>query len=389
MTGAPLTRPVGGDARIAALRAAFTAPADTEPVAVTKPDELFGLDENAAAGLRATAQRDWRRFDPLLLRLHYRRNREYAAEERARILEFLAMTYANTADARYLNEFLWFDTGGHEALAALCRAVFQESLDAHGRHRFPVATPREIEDTLAAINARAGAAPPRKTPARFRVGLLGNPHAFTGLYERLAEAGHTPRVYFFTCDTSPWKRRIKANRALARLAFLAKGCTLPYTTLRNHYKDPALRGILEAESLDLGIQRVPFIVKNHIIEPFRIGLLNGHLAALPFVRGRSSVEFSVLHGIPVGSTVHFVDEGVDTGAIVKDYVRPWTDYGCATVGALKAAVTARTGDCFLDAVRLLAERRVDPAPNPPARGLQYFTMHPDLIQYVETALLRR
>ncbi len=388
MTGAPLTQPVAQDARVTELRERFTARSEAEPVAVAKLEELLALGEEAQPGLRAAAQADWRRLDPLLLRLHYRRNREYTPAERARILTFIAMVYANTADARYLNEFLYFDRGEDAALPALCRAVFQESLDARGMHRFPIATPQEMADTVAATNARAEASPPREPPALFRIGLLGNPHAFTDLHGRLAAMGHTPRIYFFTYETSPWKRRVKGNPALARLAFLVKGCRLPYTTIRNHYKDETIRGTLEVESLDLGVQRIPFIVKNHIIEPFRVGLLNGHLAALPFVRGRSSVEFSVLHGAPVGSTVHFVDEGVDTGPIVKSYVRPWADYGCTTVETLKAAVTARTNDCFLDAVRLLSERRVAPAPNPPERGLQYFTMHPDLTHYVESALLR-
>lgn len=389
MTAAPLTQPVVRDERLNALRHTLTAHSEAEPVAPARPEELLALDGPATAGLRATAQRDWRRFDPLLLRLHYRRNRAYSGEERARILEFLAMVYANTADARYLNEFLWFEQDADEVLAALCRGLFQEGLDSRGVHRFPIASPQEIGDTLAEINARAKASPPRQPPKTFRIGLLGNPHAFTGLHGRLAARGHTPRIYFFTYETSVWKRRIKGNPVLARLAFLAKGCALPYTTIRNHYKDEAIRGILANESLDLGIQRVPFIVKNHIIEPFRVGLLNGHLAALPFVRGRSSVEFSVLHGVAVGSTVHFVDEGVDTGPIVKNYVRPWKDWGCTTVDALKAAVTARTSACFLDAVRLLSEREVTPAPNPPERGLQYFTMHPALTRYVESRILQR
>jgi len=41
--------------------------------------------------------------------------------------------------------------------------------------------------------------------------------------------------------------------------------------------------------------------------------LNPHIGLLPEYRGRSVMEWSLLKGDPVGITVFFIDEGIDTG----------------------------------------------------------------------------
>ena len=86
-----------------------------------------------------------------------------------------------------------------------------------------------------------------------------------------------------------------------------------------HHQDQKIKELLLKENLDIGFFKLGFIVKDNIYDAFKIGLLHDHLAVLPFVRGRSSIEFSLLIGVPVGSTIHFIGRGIDTGAIVKVY----------------------------------------------------------------------
>ena len=47
-----------------------------------------------------------------------------------------------------------------------------------------------------------------------------------------------------------------------------------------------------------------------------IKYINTHPSILPVYRGRGSLEWAVFNGGPLGYTVHFIDENVDTGPII-------------------------------------------------------------------------
>jgi methionyl-tRNA formyltransferase len=53
-----------------------------------------------------------------------------------------------------------------------------------------------------------------------------------------------------------------------------------------------------------------------LLETPRLGVINAHLALLPEIRGMSSPEWSLLRGVPLGVTIHFIDAGIDTGPIL-------------------------------------------------------------------------
>lgn len=58
------------------------------------------------------------------------------------------------------------------------------------------------------------------------------------------------------------------------------------------------------------------------------GFINLHAGKLPYYRGCSVVNWALINGEPeIGLTVHFVDEGVDTGDIIVQKILPldWTD----------------------------------------------------------------
>ncbi len=61
------------------------------------------------------------------------------------------------------------------------------------------------------------------------------------------------------------------------------------------------------------------ILRKPLLEVPRLGVLNLHLGLLPEVRGMSSPEWSLLKNIPIGITIHYMDEGIDTGPILKRY----------------------------------------------------------------------
>ena len=47
-----------------------------------------------------------------------------------------------------------------------------------------------------------------------------------------------------------------------------------------------------------------------------IKFINSHPSILPLYRGRGSLEWAVFNGGPLGYTIHYVDENIDTGPII-------------------------------------------------------------------------
>jgi methionyl-tRNA formyltransferase len=67
------------------------------------------------------------------------------------------------------------------------------------------------------------------------------------------------------------------------------------------------------------------ILKKSIIEYAPLGFINCHAGALPFYRGRNPLNWALINGeSSFGITVHYVDEGIDTGDIVEQRLYPIT-----------------------------------------------------------------
>lgn len=73
------------------------------------------------------------------------------------------------------------------------------------------------------------------------------------------------------------------------------------------------------EKYDIGIScRFSKIIKKSVIEKFDIGIVNFHGGLLPEFAGLYSVNHTLLCGSSLGGgTLHWIDEGIDTGNIIK------------------------------------------------------------------------
>jgi folate-dependent phosphoribosylglycinamide formyltransferase PurN len=59
------------------------------------------------------------------------------------------------------------------------------------------------------------------------------------------------------------------------------------------------------------------ILRGPLLEVPRLGILNAHLGFLPEIRGMSSPEWALLLKVPVGVTIHYIDDGIDTGPVLQ------------------------------------------------------------------------
>jgi phosphoribosylglycinamide formyltransferase-1 len=122
--------------------------------------------------------------------------------------------------------------------------------------------------------------------------------------------------------------------------------------------DRALLQILEEHRVELvclaGFMRIltPFFVKT-----FKGRILNIHPALLPAFPGLHPQRQALEHGVKVaGATVHFVDEGVDSGPIILQAAVPVREDD--TEETLSARILAEEHQIYPRAIQLFAEERL-------------------------------
>jgi phosphoribosylglycinamide formyltransferase-1 len=96
------------------------------------------------------------------------------------------------------------------------------------------------------------------------------------------------------------------------------------------------------------------IVKGKLMEEYRGKMLNIHPALLPSFKGLDGARQALEYGVRFsGCTVHFVDEGIDSGPIIVQRVVPVRPDD--TPEELSARILAEEHIAYPEAVRLFAE----------------------------------
>jgi phosphoribosylglycinamide formyltransferase-1 len=137
---------------------------------------------------------------------------------------------------------------------------------------------------------------------------------------------------------------------------------------RDAFPDRRARDVAMAEWLvEQGVGLVVLagymqLLDAHFLGSFPQRVINVHPALLPAFPGIGSVEQAIAYGVKVfGVTVHFVDEGVDTGPIILQRA---IDLPAATEpDAVRDALRPIEHELLCEAVRLIARDavRIDPA----------------------------
>ncbi len=93
------------------------------------------------------------------------------------------------------------------------------------------------------------------------------------------------------------------------------GNEVPHVNVPIHNTEHVMPHIQEID-LDLIVFGGTRIIRGPILDHATDGVINSHPGLLPDCRGSASPAWSVYHDIPIGSTTHFCDNGIDTGDIL-------------------------------------------------------------------------
>lgn len=210
--------------------------------------------------------------------------------------------------------------------------LLRESL-AVAAHQSPSRTAPDAPDSASPLPAPRFAFAPRTSPARLVVLVSGSGTNLQALLDAIEAQGpetYGARVVAVGADRAGVEGLARAERA---------GVPTFVCRLRDHATreawDAALTAATAAYEPDL-IVSAGFmkIVGDRFLARFGGRVVNTHPALLPSFPGAHGVRDALAYGAKVtGCTVHFVDDGVDTGPIIAQGVVEVSDEDDADGGA--------------------------------------------------------
>ncbi|MDP7659370.1 MAG: formyltransferase family protein [Candidatus Thalassarchaeaceae archaeon] len=95
----------------------------------------------------------------------------------------------------------------------------------------------------------------------------------------------------------------------------SQGIDVPHIEVPIHNSEEVMPHIRDLP-LDLIVFGGTRIIRGEILDHPSDGVINSHPGLLPDCRGSASPAWSVYHDIPIGSSTHFCDNGIDTGELL-------------------------------------------------------------------------
>lgn len=228
------------------------------------------------------------------------------------------------------------------------------------------------------VQTRAQSEKTSPSAAHARPALSGNGRIAGRAHENLngRVASHSQREYS-VCKEKPNYQSIDAYARAHGIPL----CAVP------DLNDTACVAVLQKLQPDLLILGGTPIIRENILAVPRVGTLNVHMAWLPGIRGMNVAEWSVYCNAPVAVTVHFVDKGVDTGAVL--YREEIDISECRSIAAMRQKLSMQQHLALARATRLFIDQQIRPEAQTQASGKQYYIMHERLKQVVEGKLQGR
>jgi phosphoribosylglycinamide formyltransferase-1 len=127
---------------------------------------------------------------------------------------------------------------------------------------------------------------------------------------------------------------------------------------KKHFENALLESLAKFSTDVLLLAGFMRILGSNVIKAYNNRVMNIHPALLPSFKGLNAQKQALEYGVKIsGCTVHFVDEGMDSGPIILQKSVPVLDSD--TEGSLSERILAQEHIIFPEAVKLFAEGRLD------------------------------
>jgi|TARA_B110000881_G_C18568961_1_gene514454 methionyl-tRNA formyltransferase len=116
-------------------------------------------------------------------------------------------------------------------------------------------------------------------------------------------------------ERNKFLKRIEGKTLAPTIESQAEELGIKVVSIPIHNSEKVMPIIQDIE-LDLIVFGGTRIIRGEILDYPKDGVINSHPGLLPECRGSASPAWSVYHDIPIGSSTHFCDNGVDTGNLL-------------------------------------------------------------------------
>lgn len=163
---------------------------------------------------------------------------------------------------------------------------------------------------------------------------------------------------------------------------------IPFFFSSDH-RAPATVDLVTQLGLELLVNAgTPRILRTALLRAPRIGVLNCHPGLLPGFRGCTCVEWAIFLDEAIGNTVHFMNEGIDSGPIVLQEALDFAE--CTSYADIRVKVQTHGVQLLADAVRTIARDDLHPSGMPlPAEGRYFPVIDPARMDIVLSKISRR
>ena len=178
-----------------------------------------------------------------------------------------------------------------------------------------------------------------------KIVFMGTPDFSLQPLKSLVEAGHDVSLVLTRED----KKRNRGELSPTPVKELAQELNIPVLT-PSKMKDEALIERLKSENADFFVV-VAYgkILPKEILDIPKLGCINIHASLLPEYRGAAPIQWSIIDGKKkTGITTMLMDEGLDTGDILKQYELPIADD--ETGGSLFDKLAILGGEAIADTI---------------------------------------
>jgi folate-dependent phosphoribosylglycinamide formyltransferase PurN len=217
--------------------------------------------------------------------------------------------------------------------------------------------------------------------------------AATRIYQEIAVASNRDvHVLLFLDARRSWPYNLARQAALIalhrpRLAILGLIRHRRIHLVREAAEHSKTLAQITKWQFDVGLHNLGVIYRDSMINAFRRGILNAHIGLLPKYRGRSVMEWSLLQGDPIGVSVFFVDEGIDTGQRIV--LSETVDVSnCKSIAKAKEYLFDLAGQFYRRAIERIEEGNVTYQEND-GSGRRYYVMSKLLQGVAEQCLAAR
>lgn len=181
-----------------------------------------------------------------------------------------------------------------------------------------------------------------------KIGYLGDGPWAHQAFKRIIEDS-TIEIKFVT---------VRYDKQDSVLMELAQKKEIPLELSRNVNSEEFISKVKEYEVDLLVSMSFNQIFKKEIIHTPKCKIINCHAGKLPFYRGRNILNWALINDErEFGITVHYVDEGIDTGDIILQEVYPITDED--DYGSLLERAYEGCADVLYRAIKLIQNNNVN------------------------------